>query len=62
MLVNIYNIEKKSEVFDYFRDLQSLVERETKTKIKWLKSDGGKEYFSGKINSISAGEGNSERI
>ena len=30
----IYLIEKKSDVFDYFRNLKSLVERETERKIK----------------------------
>ena len=43
----IYLIEKKSEVFDCFRNLKNLVERETEGKIKCLRSDGGKEYFSG---------------
>ena len=43
----IYLIEKKSEVFDCFRNLKNLVERETERKIKCLRSDGEKEYFSG---------------
>ena len=43
----IYLIEKKSEVFDCFRNLKNFVERETERKIKCLWSDGGKEYFSG---------------
>ena len=47
----IYLTEKKSEVFDYFRDLKSFVERETGRMIKYLWSDGGKEYFSGQFNS-----------
>ena len=47
----IYLIEKKSEVFDCFRDLKSVVERETRRKIKCLRSDGGKEYFSDQFNS-----------
>ena len=38
-------IMKKSEVFDYFLKVKSLVERETSKKIKCLRSDGGKEYF-----------------
>ena len=46
----IYLIEKKSEVFDCFRNLKNLVERETKRKIKCLRLDGGKEYFSGEFN------------
>ena len=43
-------IEKKSEVFNYFRNLKSLVERETERKIKCLWSNGGNEYFFGKFN------------
>ena len=42
----IYIIAKKSEVFHYFRNLKNLVEREIRRKIKFLQSDGGKEYFS----------------
>ena len=47
----MYYIEKKSEVFDCFRYLKSFVKRETVRKIKCLRSDGGKEYFSGQFNS-----------
>ena len=47
----IYIIAKKSEVFHYFRNLKNLVEREIRRKIKFLQSDGGKEYFSGQFNS-----------
>ena len=47
----IYLIEKKSEVFHCFRDLKSFMERETGRKIKCMRSDGGKEYFSSQFNS-----------
>ena len=47
----IYLIERNSEVFDCFRDLKGFVETETGRKIKCLRSDGRKEYFSGKFNS-----------
>ena len=47
----IYLIEKKSEVFNYIRDHRSFVERETGRKIKCLRSDGRKEYFSSQFNS-----------
>ena len=46
----IYLIERKSEVFDCFRDLKGFVETESGRKIKCLRSDGGKEYFSGQFN------------
>jgi hypothetical protein len=46
----IYLIERKSEVFDYFRDLKGFVENELGQKIQCLQSDGGKEYFSGQFN------------
>ena len=46
----IYLIEKKSDVFDYFRNLKSLVERETERNIKCLWSDDRKEYISGQFN------------
>ena len=35
---------------DYFRNLKNFVERETGRKIKCLRSDGEKEYFSGQFN------------
>ena len=43
----IYVIEKKSDISDCFRKLKCLAERETERKIKCLRSDGRKEYFSG---------------
>ena len=46
----IYFIARKSEVFDCFRNLKGFVETETERKIKCLRSDGGKEYFSGQLN------------
>jgi hypothetical protein len=46
----VYLIERKSEVFDYFRNLKGFVENESGWKIKCLRSDGGKEYFSGQFN------------
>jgi hypothetical protein len=46
----IYLIERKSEVFDCFRNLKGFVENESGRKIKCLRSDGGKEYFSGQFN------------
>ena len=42
----IYLIEKKSEVFDCFRNLKILVGRETERNIKYLWLDDGKEFFS----------------
>ena len=41
---------RKSEVFDCFRDLKGFVETKTGRKIKCLRSDGKKEYFSGQFN------------
>ena len=49
----IYLIERKSEVFDCLRHLkgkQEETETETGRKIKCLRSDGGKEYFSSQFN------------
>ena len=43
-------MERKSEVFDYFRDLKGFVETETGRKIKCMWSDGRKEYFSSQFN------------
>ena len=43
-------LERKSEVFDCFRDLKGFVETESGRKIKCLRLDGGKEYFSGQFN------------
>ena len=44
-------IERKSEVFDCFSNLEGFVEIEMGRKIKCLQSDGEKEYFSGQFNS-----------
>ena len=44
-------IEKKRKFFSCFRDLKNHVKRETRRKIKCLRSDGGKEYFSGQFTS-----------
>jgi hypothetical protein len=46
----IYLIERKSEVFDCFRNLKAFVENESGRKVKCLNLDGGKEYFSGQFN------------
>jgi transposase InsO family protein len=46
----VYLIARKSEVFDCFRDLKGFVENKSGRKIKCLRSDGGKEYFSGQFN------------
>jgi type I restriction-modification system DNA methylase subunit len=43
-------IARKSEVFDCFRDLKGFVENESGRKIKCLRSDCRKEYFSGQFN------------
>ena len=44
-------IAKKSEGFACFLKVKSLAERETGRKIKCLRSDGGKEYFSNQFSS-----------
>ena len=44
-------IANKSEVFACFLKVKSLAERETNRKIKCLKSDGKKEYFSDQFSS-----------
>ena len=48
---------KKSEVFACFLKVKSLVERETGRKIKCLRSDGRKEYFSDQFSSYLQKEG-----
>ena len=58
----IYLIERKSEVFDCFRDLKGFVETESGRKIKCLRSDGGKEYFFRPIQRLSTTNGNSARV
>ena len=42
---------KKSEVFACFLKVKSLAERETGRKIKWLRSEDGKEYLSNEFES-----------
>jgi hypothetical protein len=43
-------IERRSEVFDCLRHLKGFVENEWGRMIKCLRSNGGKEYFSGQFN------------
>ena len=50
-------IEKKSEVFAIFLKVKSLAERETGRKIKCLRSNSGKEYFSDHFSSYLQMEG-----
>ena len=50
-------IEKKSEVFASFLKVKSLADRETGRKIKCLRSDGGKKYFSDQFSSYLQKEG-----
>jgi transposase InsO family protein len=40
----VYCIRQKSDVFDTFKKLKSLVENETGKKLKCLRSDNGGEY------------------
>ena len=47
----MFHLEKKSEVFSCFLKVKSLAERETSRKIKWLRFDGEKEYFSDQFSS-----------
>ena len=47
----------KSEVFAWFLKVKSLAERETGRKLKCLRSDGGKEYFSDHFSSYLQKEG-----
>jgi hypothetical protein len=46
----IYLIKRKSGVFDCFWDQKGFVQNESGRKIRCLRSDGGKEYFSGQFN------------
>ena len=50
-------IEKKSEVFSYFLKVKILAERETSQKIRYLRTEGGKEYFSDQFSSYLQKEG-----
>ena len=50
-------IEKKSEVFSSFLKVKSLVKREIGRKIKCLRTNGKKEYFSDQFSSYLQKEG-----
>ena len=50
-------IKKKCEDFSCFLEVKSLVERETRMKIKCKRSNGRKEYFSGQLSSYLQKEG-----
>jgi hypothetical protein len=43
-------MERNSEVFDCLRDLKRLGETELGQKIRCLRLDGGKDYFSSQFN------------
>lgn len=45
--VLIYVLRNKSQVFNYFKDHEALVENQLECKIKILRSDDGKEYVNG---------------
>ena len=42
----IYFLEKKSEVFDRFKEFKALVENQIEKKIKVLRTDNGGEFYS----------------
>ncbi|KAA5592484.1 transposase family protein, partial [Pseudomonas aeruginosa] len=45
-MVFVYFMKTKSEVFKFFKEFQSLVEKQTDRKIKILRTDNGGEYCS----------------
>ena len=45
----MYLMKHKFEVFDKFKEYQSMVEKQTKKSIKVLRSDRGGEYLSSKF-------------
>ena len=64
MIINDYTrhtwewlIAKKRKFFVCFLKVKSLVERETCKKIKWLRSNGGKTYFSDQFSSYLQSQG-----
>jgi len=52
-----YLIKRKSEVFEVFRKLKSLVEKQSGYKIKTLRTDGGGEYVSSEFEVFCTKEG-----
>lgn len=53
----IYIIMQKSQVFECFKKFKALVENQTDKKIKFFRSDGGKEYDNHKFHEFFEKEG-----
>jgi transposase InsO family protein len=53
----VYFIRKKSDVFEYFKEFKSMVEKQTNKCIKILRSDQGGEYTSGAFDSYCKNNG-----
>ena len=53
----IFPMKKKSEVFTHFQKFKNQAEKETNRKVRCLRSDGGKEYFSEEFTSYLEDEG-----
>lgn len=53
----IYLIKRKDEVFEVFKRIKSMVERQCGKKLKTLKTDGGGEFTSGEFMSYCNDEG-----
>ena len=43
----VYFIRRKGDVFEYFKEFRTMIEKQTKKRIKILRSDNGGEYMSG---------------
>ena len=43
----VYFIRRKGDVFEYFKEFRTMIEKQTKQRIKILRSDNGGEYMSG---------------
>ena len=52
-----YILKRKNEVFEYFLEWKSIVERATSSKVKTLRSDNGGEYISNEFIEYCRKEG-----
>ena len=53
----VYFIRKKSDVFEYFKEFKTMVEKQMRKCIKILRSDQGGEYTSGAFDSYCKNNG-----
>ena len=53
----VYILKSKDEAFVRFKEWKTLIERQTRKKVKRIRTDNGLEYFSEQFNKLCVDEG-----